>query len=32
MAGPISFRGDYGLRGDSEALHNNIGFGFGINH
>jgi hypothetical protein len=32
MAGPISFRGDYGLRGDSEASKNNIGFGFGINH
>ena len=32
MAGPVSFRGDYGLRGDREALRENIGFGFGINH
>jgi len=32
MAGPVSFRGDYGLRGDSEVLKNNMGFGFGINH
>ena len=32
MAGPVSFRGDYGLRGDNEAIKNNIGFGAGINH
>lgn len=32
MAGPVSFRGDYGLRGDSETIANNIGFGVGINH
>ena len=32
MAGPVSLRSDYGVRGDSEALKNNIGFGFGINH
>jgi len=32
MAGPVSFRGDYGLRGDTETLNNNIGFGFGFNH
>lgn len=32
MAGPVSFRGDYGLRGDNETINNNIGLGFGINH
>jgi hypothetical protein len=32
MAGPVSFRGDYGLRGDPETINNNIGFGFGLNH
>ena len=32
MAGPVSFRGDYGLRGDTETISENIGFGFGINH
>lgn len=32
MAGPVSFRGDYGLRGDAESISKNIGFGFGINH
>lgn len=32
MGGPVSFRGDYGLRGDSETINNNIGFGIGINH
>ncbi|WP_019037172.1 THC0290_0291 family protein [Psychroflexus tropicus] len=32
MGGYISFRGDYGLRGDSETIRNNSGIGFGVNH
>ncbi|MFO7744853.1 MAG: hypothetical protein R6V36_05660 [Psychroflexus sp.] len=32
MAGPVSFRGDYGERGEVDAITKNTGFGFGLNH
>lgn len=32
MAGPVSFRGDYGERGDSKTNFGNTGIGVGISH
>ncbi|SEA50198.1 THC0290_0291 family protein [Psychroflexus halocasei] len=32
FAGPVSFRGDYGEKGDSETNFGNTGLGIGINH
>lgn len=32
IAGPVSFRGDYGEKGDSETNFGNTGIGIGLNH
>ncbi|WP_343766417.1 THC0290_0291 family protein [Gangjinia marincola] len=32
ILGPIQFRGDYGLAGESETNYGNLGFGFGVVH